>query len=184
MAFGLAPLFEHSTVQKFVERFAAPRRFEHAIERVQPHWSFQFNLAKHGLKSLRHITEVDFGIVHAGGRELAEILHQQEINLVADRVRLRCFRQKMLQQRQHSLGIHYRTGLEELAQLMHLDALVHFVQPAGGLFDHFFARSLDASLEFRVRLHVDGELTREFEINGIQPACKTPLGGEILSWYG
>ena len=86
----------------------------------------------------------------------------------------------MLQQTHQAFLIHQRTGLQELAQLVHLDELVHFVEPVLGLFDRFFAGGVDAGFKIGAGFHFDGELARQFEIDGIEPPGESPLRGEIL----
>ena len=69
-------------MQKFVERATAPRGLEYAFERVQPDWRLQFHRTQNRLQGLRHVGEIHVGVGHAGRRQLAEVLHQQKINLV------------------------------------------------------------------------------------------------------
>ena len=140
LRFGLASLVEHAAVQQFVQRAAAARGIEHAIQGVQPHRRLEFHFAENRLQTLGHIGEVGVVVVQFGGRALAEILHQQEIDLVAHGIGFRGLRQKVLQQQDQAFGIHQRTGLQKLAQLVNLDFLVHVVQPLLSLLDGFWRR--------------------------------------------
>ena len=115
---------------------------------------------------------------------MAEILHQQKINLVPHGIGFGRLRQEVLHQVQQSFRTHLRAGLQELAQLVYLDVLVDFRQPGFGLFDRFFTRRVDARFKIGAWLYVDGELAREFEVNGIQAAGGFPLGCEILHRRG
>jgi hypothetical protein len=111
-----------------------PCGVENPIQRVQPHRSLQLHLAQHRLQALRHISKVRSVVVQFRRRSLAEILHQQEINLVAGRIRSRGLRQKVQQERNQPVSVHQRTGLQKLPQLVYLDAVVHVLQPLLRLF--------------------------------------------------
>ncbi len=54
-----------------------------------------------------------------------------------------------------------------MAQLVHLDDLIHFVEPQVRLLDGVFPRRVDGAFELAEWLDVDGELTRKFEIDGV-----------------
>ena len=164
---SLAPLFQDTAMQEFIERMAASCRLEHTVESVQPNWRLQFHLSQERLQRLRHIGNINLGVIHSGGRQLAKILHEQKINLVAHGVGLARFRQEVFHQAQQPFLIRQGTGLQKLPQLMHLDMLVHLVQPALRLLDRLFSRRIDASFKIGARLHVDGELPREFEVDGV-----------------
>ncbi len=138
----------------------------------------------HRLQRLRHVGEIDFGVLDAGGRQLAEVLHQQKINLVANDVGVRGLGQEMLQQLDQPFLRDQRIGLQELAKLVHLNQAVHLIEPLVRLFDGLFAGSVDAGLKIGAGLDVDGELARQFEVDGIEPAGQIPLGCEILHGCG
>src|SRR5262249_25044659 len=89
-------------------------------------------------------------------------------------------REKMLQERQQAFLARQRTGLQELPKLVHLDRFIHVIQPAIGLFHRVLPRRLHTRFQFGARLHVDRELARQLEVNGIQLAREPPLRGEIL----
>ena len=154
-------------MQEFIERMASSCRLEHTVESVQPNWRLQFHLSQERLQRLRHIGNINLDVIHSGGRQLAKILHEQKINLVAHGVGLGRFRQEVFHQAQQPFLIRQGTGLQELPQLMHLDMLVHLVQPALRLLDRLFSRRIDAGFKIGARLHVDGELPREFEVDGV-----------------
>jgi hypothetical protein len=143
------------------------RRFQHPVEGVEPDRRFQFHFAQHRLQGLGHIGKIHFGVGHAGRCELAEILHQQKINLVADDVGFNLLGQEVLDQALQPLLVRERTGLQELAQLVHLDQLVHLVQPVVGLFDHILFGRLDAGFQLGAGFQFDGELARQFGIDGM-----------------
>ena len=103
--------------------------FENPIQGVQPHRSLQLHVAQDGFQALRDISEVRPVVVEFAGRTLAEVLHQQEIDFVARGIGVCRLCQKMLHQRHQPVAIDHRTGLQELPQLVHLDAVIHIVQP-------------------------------------------------------
>src|SRR5579859_3279292 len=86
----------------------------------------------------------------------------------------------MLQQVDQAILIDQRTGLQELAQLMNLNALVHFVEPCNGLGEGFGARSFNSGFEIGAGLHVDDEFARQFVVDGIKPQGRLPLRCGIL----
>ncbi len=79
-------------------------------------------------------------VVQFSGRALAEILHQQEIDLIARGLGSLGFRQKVPQQDDQTFGIDQRASLQKLAQLVNLDFVIHVVQPLLGLLDRLERR--------------------------------------------
>jgi len=73
---------------------------------------------------------------------VAEVLHQQKVDLVAGRIIFGRLGEEMLQQGEHALLIHQCAGLKELAQLIDLNGLVHLGQPRDGALDAFTVRRL------------------------------------------
>ena len=171
-------------MQQFVQRPAATRGFQNAIERVQPHRSLQINLAQNRHQRLGYIGKVDFRVFHAGGCDLAEILHQQKVDFVADDVALGRLGQKVLQQTQQAFLRNHGAGLQKLTQLVNLNALVEGFEPVVGLLHGVFAGTVHARFKIGANLHVDDKLTRELEVNRIQLAGGVPLGCEILRRSG
>ena len=108
-------MFENAAVQQFVERTAFAGRFENAVERVQPNGRLEVNGANNRFKSLSNIGEIDFCVVDACWRELAEVLDKQEVYLVADHISLGGLGQEMLQETDETILIHQRASLQKLA---------------------------------------------------------------------
>src|SRR5262249_32727326 len=106
------------------------------------------------------------------------------IDLIAHNVIPDWPRKKMLQQVEQLLLADQRTGLQELAKLVHLDGVIHLVKPLVGLLHRLFTGRIDPGLEIVAGFNVDGELAGEFEINRIQPSSRVPLGCEILHGCG
>src|SRR5690348_17322004 len=67
---------------------------------------------------------------------------------------------------------------------MHLDRVVHVLNPLVCLLDRFFSRRIDHRLKIGARLHVDGELSRQLKVDRIQPACVAPLRCQVLHGCG
>ena len=131
-----------------------------------------------------NVSQIDFCVVDARGSNLAEVLHQQEINLVANRVRFCLSWPENADQAQQAFLSDQRIGLQELAQLVDLNLAVHLFEPLPGLLHGFFAGSLDAGLKLGAGLDVDGELAREFKVNGIKAAGRNPLRCQVLHRCG
>ena len=119
-------------------------------------------MPKHWFNRPSDVGQVHFGIIDARGSNLAEVLHQQEVNLVANRIRFGSLRQKMLDQAQQAFLGYQGIGLQELAQLVHLNLAVHLLQPLPGLLHGLFAGSFDAGLKLGAGLHVNRELARAY----------------------
>src|SRR3954463_1127512 len=133
---------------------------------------------------MRNIRQIHLGIVQSAGSHLAEVLHKQEIDLVTDDIRLRLFSKKVLQKAHQTLRSHLRVGLQKLPELVHLDHFVHVIEPLISLLDSFFSGRLNARFEIGASFDFHGELTREFEVDGIQTTGQIPLRCEILHRCG
>ena len=120
-ALGLPSLLKNASMQQFVERAALASRIQHAVQRVQPYRSLQINLSENRLHGVGDISQINLGVIHASGGNLAEVLHNQEINLVANRVGLLRLSQKVPHQLQQSILGYQGIGLQELPQLVYLD---------------------------------------------------------------
>ena len=85
-------------------------------------------------------------------------LHQQEVNLVA--IRIRVFRpaQMMSQQGAKSFIAPHRRCLQELAKLMHLNTRIHVLKQLPGLFDRFLWWRIHSGFQIAVRRQIDHEL--------------------------
>ena len=103
-------------------------------------------------------------------RDLAEILHEQKVDLVAHGIGSWGLGQKVLQQQSQRISIHERTGLQELAQLVNLDFLIECVQPLLGLLDRLRRGRICAGCESGTRRRVDHEFAGQCGINGMQAA--------------
>ena len=167
-------LLQHAAVQQFVERAATPCRFQHAIQRVQPDRSFKLHRTQHRLQTFRDAGNIHAVVIQIGRRSLAEILHQQEVRFVALRVTVRRLRQEMLQQQNQPLGIHHRTGLQKLPQLMHLHLVVDGIQPQLRLLHRLRSRRLHGAFKIGANRHLKHKLTRQFGVNGMQAAGIRP----------
>src|SRR5580698_9067238 len=86
----------------------------------------------------------------------------------------------MLHQGEQGFRSHDRTGLQELAQLMDLDALVQLLEPVVGLLDDLLAGSFDLRGEIGRSLRLKGKFASQFEVKGIETAGIIPLGGKVL----
>jgi hypothetical protein len=59
--------------------------------------------------------------------------------------------QMMKQQRPQSFVAAYSRCLQELAQLMHLNARIHVLKQLPGLFDRFLGRRIDSGFQIAMR---------------------------------
>jgi hypothetical protein len=66
--------------------------------------------------------------------------------------------------------------LEELAQLVNLDFVIHLVQPLLGLLDGLASGRVHVGLEVGAAGQVDDELTGHFGVNGMKAARARPYG--------
>ena len=82
----------------------------------------------------------------------------------------------MLRQAHNAILIDQRAGLQELAQLVHLNQLRPFHRASGWPAQPFFAGSFDAGFQIGAGFHVNRKFTRQFEVDGIQPPGGTSIG--------
>ena len=68
---------------------------------------------------------------------------------------------------------------EDVPQLVHLDALVHILEPFPRMFDRLQRRRLNAGFKISGRWHIDYKLSRQGDIKRVQQACFMPLAGQI-----
>ena len=179
---GFAALFEDATMQKLIETLAFTRAFENPIQGIQPQRSLQIHVAQRRLQVLSHQGEIHIVVFEFARRDCAEVLHQEKVDLVASRIGPGGTGKKVAKQFQKPILIGEGTGLQKLAQLMDLDALVHFLEPLRGLLDRFAAGRVSARFQIGTRLHLDDEFARDFKIDRVEPAGRCPLGGKVWCW--
>ncbi len=156
------------------------RGLQHVVERLEPGWDRRLHRSQHRSQCPGHVLERHRAVFQARRRGQREQLNEEKVDLVAVRRRflflVKVVQQKSLQQ----LGRDQGGGLQELAQLVNLDALVHFPQPLPGLLHRFPGRLFDAHFEIVARGEVDDELARQRGVRRIQNAGGVPLGGQLI----
>src|ERR1700731_923942 len=115
LGFNLASLLEYPAMQEFVKAAAAARGIDHAFKSIQPNRRLQLDLTQDRFETLRNISDIDIIVVQPRRRDLAEVLHQQKVDLVAGRTIFGRLGKEMLQQGEHALLIPQCAGLKELA---------------------------------------------------------------------
>ncbi len=139
----------------------------------------QVHFSQHRLQNLRHIFHIHICFFQPRWGAVREILHQQEIDLVAIAVGLLGFVQMMQQQHPQAFIAGQGGGLQELAQLMNLNALVHILEPLPRLLDRLARRSVHPRFEIRARRQFDHKFMRQRGIQRIQYPRVLPFGSQF-----
>ena len=105
-------------------------------------------------------------------------LDQQEIDLVAVRVNPGGAVEMVLQQGLQAFFAGQARGLQELAQLMDLDLLVHFEKPLAGLLDRLLRRIFHAGFQVGARGQFDHKLAPQSAVQRMEQARFAPLRGQ------
>ena len=103
-------------------------------------------------------------------------LNQQEVDLVAIRTAALQLAQVMLKHGAQAVLAGQSGGLQELAQLMDLYALIHVREPLLGLLDRLLRRSLYSAFQVTTAWKLDYELPVERAIEGVKEKQLLPLG--------
>ena len=73
----------------------------------------------------------------------------------------------MLHQRNQPVSIDQRAGLQELPQLVHLDAVIHLLQPLLRVLHRFSIWRIDRLVQPGTGRGVNYKLARQFRVNGM-----------------
>ena len=156
----LSPLLEDSAMQKLVQGARLLCQLQDILERRKPGGHGGIDRAQHRCKRLGYVVERDRVVFQTRRSRQREKLDQEEVDLVTVGRRLLFLVQMVQQQCLQQLRRHQRGGLQELAQLVNLNTLVHVLQPLASLLDRLLRRLLDACLQIDAGRQVNDELAR------------------------
>src|SRR5207248_4908918 len=88
----------------------------------------------------------------------------------------------MLQQSPQCLFAGQSCGLQELGQLVHLDARIHIQKPAAGLLDRFLRGSVGAGFQVGARRQIDHKFAGQGGVERVKQPGSTPLHRQITNF--
>src|SRR5947209_18968247 len=88
----------------------------------------------------------------------------------------------MLQQSAQPFFAGQSCGLQELAQLMHLNALIHVQEPLPCLLHRLFRRAISSGFQVGTRQRIDHKLAGECSIEWVEQPCGMPFGRQVINF--
>src|SRR5271163_3140975 len=133
-----AALFDEIGFEDVAEAAESAERLNHFFERLAPGQGSGVRFAKHGLHHLGDVGGFDLLVVDLGGSAESKVLNEQEVDLVAVDGGFRGFAQVALDEgAQTGLAGVERGHLQQMAQLVNQNALVHGIEPGLHLAEEF-----------------------------------------------